>query len=108
MITIADLAQQRLKEYLQQNSIESSIRVALMSGGCAGSSLGLALDEKKENDNVTELEGLTILIDEALLAQCDKVHIDYVDADARSGFSITSANPVGGGGCSSGGCSSCG
>lgn len=47
MINVAEVAQQRLKEYIQQNNIESSIRVALMSGGCSGASLGLALDEKR-------------------------------------------------------------
>lgn len=108
MINVAEVAQQRLKEYLQQNNIESSIRVALMSGGCSGASLGLALDEKKEGDEVTELDGLTVIIDKALLTECDKVYIDYIDADQRSGFSITSANPVGGGGGCAGGCSSCG
>ncbi len=108
MINVADLAQQKLREYLEQNNIESSIRVALMSGGCSGASLGLALDEKKEGDEVAEFEGLTVLIDKTLLTQCDKVYIDYIDADARSGFSITSTNPVGGGGGCGGSCSSCG
>jgi len=32
-LTVTDLAVTKLKEYMQQNSIESALRVALMQGG---------------------------------------------------------------------------
>jgi Fe-S cluster assembly iron-binding protein IscA len=67
----------------------------------------LALDEPKNNDKIFENGGLKFLVEEGLLNTCGAVHVDYVDAGPRSGFGITSANPVGGGGgCSSGSCSS--
>ena len=70
--------------------------------------MGLALDEPKDNDKVFENGGLKFLIEEGLLTTCGTVNVDYVDAGPRSGFGITSSNPLssGGGGCSSGSCSS--
>jgi len=67
----------------------------------------LALDEPKENDKVFEQGELTFLVEEGLLSTCGAIKVDYMDAGYRSGFSITSANPIStGGGCSSGSCGS--
>jgi len=69
--------------------------------------LGLALDEPKENDRTFEEDDLTFLVEEDLLNSCGAIKVDFIEAGYRSGFSITSTNPVGGGGgCSSGSCSS--
>jgi Fe-S cluster assembly iron-binding protein IscA len=69
--------------------------------------LGLALDEPKENDKVYENDSLKFLVEESLLATCGSIKVDFIDAGPRSGFGITSANPISsGGGCSSGSCGS--
>jgi iron-sulfur cluster assembly protein len=71
----------------------------------------LALDESKDNDKIFQENDLTFLVDQGLLNTCGSIKVDFIDAGYRSGFSITSANPVGGGrGCSSGSCAtgSCG
>jgi Fe-S cluster assembly iron-binding protein IscA len=68
--------------------------------------LGLALDEPKENDKVYNQSDLTFLVEESLLETCGSINVEYVEAGPRSGFGISSANPVGGGGCSSGSCGS--
>jgi len=72
--------------------------------------LGLALDEPKESDKTFEEGGLTFLVDEDLLIRCGTIKVDFIDAGYRSGFSITPANPLGGGSsCSSSSCGgSCG
>jgi len=65
----------------------------------------LALDEPKESDKAFEEGGLKFLVDEDLLQRCGTVKVDFIDAGYRSGFSITSANPLGGGSsCSAGSC----
>jgi len=67
----------------------------------------LALDEPKDNDKTFEEDSLTFLVEEGLLATCGAIKVDFIEAGYRSGFSITSTNPVSsGGGCSSGSCSS--
>ena len=68
--------------------------------------MGLALDEPKDTDDVTEQDGLKFLVDKGLTAQCGEIKVDFIDAGPRSGFSITSKMPLGGGGCSSGSCAS--
>jgi Fe-S cluster assembly iron-binding protein IscA len=70
--------------------------------------LGLALDEPKDDDKTFKEDSVTFLVEEGLLTSCGAIKVDFLEAGYRSGFSITSTNPVGGGGggCSSGSCSS--
>jgi Fe-S cluster assembly iron-binding protein IscA len=66
----------------------------------------LALDEPKDNDKTFEEDGVQFLVEQGLLSTCGAIKVDFLEAGYRSGFSITSDNPVnGGGGCSSGSCS---
>jgi len=107
MLEITQTASENLKNYLAQNSVESAVRIALMEGGCSGPSLGLALDSIKDTDESFVDNELQFIVEKELLTQCGSIKVDYIDAGYRSGFSITSSNPVGGGGgCGSGGCSS--
>jgi len=105
-LTVTDLAVEKLKEYMEQNNIDSALRVALMQGGWAGPSLGLALDEPKDNDKSFEYDSLKFLVEESLLQSCGVINVEYVDAGPRSGFGITSSNPIGGGGCNPDSCGS--
>jgi iron-sulfur cluster assembly protein len=102
---VTDLAVSKLKEYMEQNNIDSALRVSLMQGGCSGPSLGLALDEPKDNDRIFENNSLKFLIEKGLLETCGAIKVEYIDAGPRSGFGITSAKSIGGGGCG-GSCSS--
>jgi Fe-S cluster assembly iron-binding protein IscA len=68
----------------------------------------LALDEPKETDKTFEASSIKYIIDSDLMARTGEVTIDFVDSGYQSGFSISSAKPVaGGGGCSAGGSCSC-
>ena len=108
MLEVTELAISNLKSYMEQNNIDSALRVALMQGGWSGPSLGLALDEPKDNDTTVEESDLTFLVDNELMASCGGIKIDFVESGMRSGFSITSKIPIAGagGGCSSGSCGS--
>ncbi len=110
MLEVTPMANEKLVEYMQNNKITSALRVILMQGGCSGPALGLALDEVKALDQHIEVKGLDFVVEKGLLQQCGTISIDYIDAGSRSGFSITSANPLpmASGGCSSGSCGSCG
>lgn len=111
MLDVSDLANVKLNEYMKSNNLSSSLRVAVMQGGCSGPALGLALDETKDTDESFVKEDLTFLVEKGLLEQCGTISIDYVDAGPRSGFSISSTNPLPSAGdgcnpnsCGSGGC----
>ena len=94
MIEVAQSAQEKLDEYLKQNSIDSAIRVYMAQGGWSGPSLALALDEPKENDDRYETAGVTYLIDKKLLEHVGGVKIDFVEQGWRSGFVVSSHKPV--------------
>jgi len=108
MLVVTSEANEKLIEYMKTNNVSSPLRVALMQGGCSGPSLGLALDEQKSDDEVVKQQDLTFLVGKELLQQCGEITVDYQDAGSRSGFSISSTNPLpgGGGGCTSGSCGS--
>lgn len=110
MLDVTAEANEKLVGYMKDNNITSALRVTLMQGGCSGPSLGLALDEEKPLDELFKRQDLTFLIEKNLLQQCGDITIDYLEAGSRSGFNISSSNPLpsggSGSGCSSGSCGS--
>lgn len=58
----------------------------------------MVLDEPNAKDKVYEYAPLKVVIDDDLQAQLGAVNVDYSDSVWRSGFKISSANPLGGGG----------
>lgn len=106
MLEVSDFAVDKLHEHLQANNISSPLRVALLSGGCAGQRLGLALDEEKETDESFKKNEITFLVEKILLEQCGSITVDYIEAGAKSGFSISATKPLQtlGSGCNSASC----
>lgn len=111
MLEVTESALTNVKEYLRQQKIESAVRIVMMSGGCSGPSLGLALDEAKENDLTFEQDGMNFLVEKALAESCGTIKVDYLESSSGcgcsgGGFKITSEKPLtgdsDGGGC---GCS---
>lgn len=84
------------------------IRIYLASG-CGGTRLGLALDEKKDSDQVFDVDGYTFLVETALFEEAKPMTVTF---DPNMGFAVSSSMVFpesGGGGCSSCGCGgSCG
>jgi iron-sulfur cluster assembly accessory protein len=115
MLSVTETAITNVKEYLNQEKIESSIRIFLMSGGCSGPSLGLALDEAKETDLTFEQDGVNFLVAKELAETCGAIKVDYLESGSGcgcsgGGFNITSEKPLAGAGdgcgcsCTSGSC----
>lgn len=98
MFEISDIAKQQIADYFQGKDIVP-IRVFLHQGGCAGSSLALAPDERKETDVHFEIDSFTFVIDKALMEEAKPVRIDFMGM----GFKVDSSLKLQGGGCS--GCS---
>ena len=55
----------------------------------------MALDEPKETDKSEEVDGIKYLIDAKLVEKLGTVSVDYVESGWRSGFVITTQNPIG-------------
>ena len=110
MLEVTEAAIANVKEYLRQKNIESSVRITMMSGGCSGPALGLALDKAKENDQTFEQGGVSFLVEKGLSETCGAIKVDFIEPDSGcgcsgGGFSISSEKPLPSAG---GGCSSCG
>ncbi len=74
---LADLARQLEAE----GGPHSAIRIAVM--GDAG--LGLLVDEKRDDDELIEINGLAIIINRGLLAYCRTIQIERITGDAKTG-----------------------
>jgi Fe-S cluster assembly iron-binding protein IscA len=105
MITLQPAAKEQLDAHFTGKDKEP-IRIYLASG-CGGARLGLALDERKDGDQVLEAGGYSFLMEEGLFEQAKPVSVLF---DENMGFTVESSMVFPeGGGCSSCGCGgSCG
>ncbi len=106
MLEVTKLAVENVKDYMRQEKIDSAIRVTLMSGGYAGPSLGLGVDEARDNDHSFDHDGVSFVVDKGLAKTCGSIKVDFIDKQddgcCNGGFAVTSEKPLSGEGC---GCS---
>ena len=96
MIEVTEKAQEKIDNYIKENSVEASIRIQVPEGCCGSSYLGMAVDEFKEADNRHVANGVTYVIDKELFEQIGRVTIDFVEKDGMFWFQIDSENPLAG------------
>jgi len=72
-----------------------------------GPSLGMALDEPKDDDEIVKSNGITYLVNKELLDQAKPITIDFVESGWGSGFSINSNLAKGAKDGACGSCSTC-
>jgi len=65
---------------------DQGLRIAVVGGGCSGFQYALNFDHKKEGDVVTELDGVTVLVDEISLPYIAGTTLDYVEGLHNAGF----------------------
>lgn len=103
MLEITASAISNIKNYLLQEKTDSAIRIAMISGGCAGPKLGITLDESKKHDRTFDQDGISFVVDESLLVACGAIKVDFINRKwGGDGFTVTSAKQVDSGSC---GCS---
>lgn len=101
MLTVTDNAAAVIKDFLKDKKTDASIRVFL-NNGCSGPSLGMALDEtRNETDEVIQTSTTTFVIERDLLNKVKPISIDFITTPQGAGFKLTSSLPEGGG------CGSC-
>lgn len=89
MITITRLAEERIREFMQQEKDAVGLRVYVKGGGCHGYQYGMAFESAPgEDDTVIEKGDIKVIIDSQsapLLAGCE---VDFHDSVQGSGFEI--------------------
>jgi iron-sulfur cluster assembly accessory protein len=103
MVSMSDIAAEKVRGFLGQQEPEGEVglRVGVRGGGCSGFQYALALDERREDDNVFEHEGIAILVDPASLRYVDGSEVDYTESMMGSGFEVKNPNVVASCGCGS-------
>lgn len=101
IIELTPSAAQAVKDLLTKKNLEGySLRVFVQGGGCSGFQYGMALDNRRlDNDAIAEYHGVQVLVDEMSLNYLRGATVDYVDEMMGSGFKITNPNAVSSCGC---------
>lgn len=106
MFEITEKASNMIKDFLKDKDEFPPVRLMLSQGGWSGPSLGLALDELKEGDELFTDRGLTFVVEKEFYEKIKPVKVDYVETPMGAGFNISSNMPKPESSCGSG-CSSC-
>jgi len=101
MLSLTDAAVAKVKHFAQTmpDSLGKPLRVFVQGGGCSGFQYGFTFDEKRDDDNVLEQDGITILVDPQSAMYLKDSTVDYVEDFRGAGFSVTNPNATGGCGC---------
>ena len=95
MFIVTEAAQDQVAAYFKDKDIQQ-VRV-MLTNGCGGASLVMAIDKKKEDDQVFKFADIEYLVNRDFLKEAQPIEIDF----KNGGFAIQSSIKTGGG------CSSC-
>ena len=95
-ITLSDQAVAKIRELLgsQEGSEDQALRVAVRGGGCSGFQYALAFDRVKDDDNVFEVEGVSVVVDKVSMQFVFGSQVDYVEGLQGAGFQVNNPNVV--------------
>ena len=102
-ITLTDNAAEKIGELLrgQAEAGDQALRVAVRGGGCSGFQYALAFDKAKEDDNVFEVDGVSVIVDKVSMQFVFGSEVDYVEGLQGAGFQVNNPNVVAACGCGS-------
>jgi iron-sulfur cluster assembly protein len=100
-VTITDTAAEKIRDLVAANETEQVLRIAVKGGGCSGFQYALALDSRKEDDNVFEHNGVAVAVDKVSMQFVFGSQVDYVDGLQGAGFTVNNPNVVAACGCGS-------
>ncbi|HEY8797390.1 MAG TPA: iron-sulfur cluster assembly accessory protein [Candidatus Dormibacteraeota bacterium] len=95
-ITLTDTARAQLKGLMGREENPSlALRLFVTSGGCSGFQYGMALDDiLRPGDEVVELDGVRVVVDDSTLPHVRGSEIDYIDSLMGGGFTVHNPNAV--------------
>ena len=101
LITLTDTAADQLRTMIQKKGNASlGLRVWVQPGGCSGFSYGMALDDAPlDDDVVSEVSGLKLIVDSYSAQHLGGAKVDYLDSLMGAGFTVLNPNAVSSCGC---------
>jgi iron-sulfur cluster assembly protein len=103
MVTLTDIAAEKVRDFMAGQTApgEVGLRVGVRGGGCSGFQYALAIDERRDNDEIFETGGIRVLVDPASMRYVDGSTVDYTESFQGSGFEVKNPNVVASCGCGS-------
>jgi iron-sulfur cluster insertion protein len=66
--------------------VDQGLRIGVVGGGCSGFQYSMTFDTRKDGDVVTELDGISVFVDEISLPYIAGTTLDYVEGLHNAGF----------------------
>ena len=104
MITLTDKGAEKVREFLSAQAVvvdTAGLRVGMRGGGCSGFQYALAFDKAKDDDNVFEVDGVSVVVDKVSMQFVFGSEVDYVEGLQGAGFQVNNPNVVAACGCGS-------
>jgi iron-sulfur cluster assembly accessory protein len=93
-IKITEKAKEKIISSAKEYKVDPIVRVYVTGGGCSGGKFGIAFDEAKQYDIMTEIDGIEILTDSEYVPKfSDGLNIDYV-ITPKEGYIISTLRPI--------------
>src|SRR5690348_3277787 len=87
LVTLTPVAAEKVRALLEQeNDPELGLRVFVAGGGCSGMQYGMMLDITQDDDQVVEISGVRVLVDDMSATYISGAEIDYLDGLMGAGF----------------------
>ena len=96
MITLTEMAADRLQQILEDKGLANyGLRVFVSGGGCSGLQYGMTFTEAPmDDDQVFEDHNIRLIVDPGSLNYLMGAEIDYIDSLMGGGFRIENPNAV--------------
>ncbi len=91
-VTFTPSAIEELKKVVAADSNNKYLRVGAKGGGCSGLSYVLEMDERKENDELFEVEGIRCVMDKNHELYLFGMEINWDNGLNNRGFTFTNPN----------------
>jgi len=93
MITLTDSAVAQIRQLQAEQATEGQkLRILVEAGGCSGFEYGMSFDNKKQDDQVFENNGVEFLVDETSLEYLNESVVDFDDGLTGKGFEVRNPN----------------
>ena len=88
-LTVTPRAAQRIHEIAAKQGVHAALRIAVNGGGCSGFQYDFALDDKREDDDISiERDGAMVLVDSTSLNFMAGSTLDFIDDLMGQSFRI--------------------
>ena len=91
MLEVSKEASEIIRRFLAGREKVQPIRILMTEGGWRGPYLVMALDERKEDDEIIMHESATFVIEKKLFERVKPIRIGYTHSTLGSGYTIESA-----------------